>query len=117
MPLCMDLKKEFDIKAINALHYFEYKSNFIFQSDYHDDWRLFYVEQGACEISFSNTGKEPVIVETHGIFIEAPEEYYSFKSARADSCFTAPISPSRRISGRIGCCCISVQPIKSQMFM
>jgi len=86
MPLCMDLKKEFDIKAINALHYFEYKSNFIFQSDYHDDWRLFYVEQGACEISFSNTGKEPVIVETHGIFIEAPEEYYSFKSARADSC-------------------------------
>lgn len=81
-----NLKKEFEIKAIDALYYFEYKSDFIFQSDYHGDWRLFYVKEGACEISFSHIKDSHIILQKGEIFIEAPEKYYTFKSASGKPC-------------------------------
>ncbi|MBQ9157301.1 MAG: helix-turn-helix transcriptional regulator [Eubacterium sp.] len=81
----MDLKQEFDIQSIDALHYFEYKSDFIFQSDYHEDWRLLYVESGGCEISFSRDEETYLILKEHDLFIEAPNEYYSFKAAPGTS--------------------------------
>ena len=35
-PESLQLKKEFEIQKIASLHYFEYKSDFIFKSEYHD---------------------------------------------------------------------------------
>ena len=48
----LHLKKEFEIRQLTSLHYFEYKSDFIFKSEYHDYWKLLYVEDGSAEISF-----------------------------------------------------------------
>ena len=31
----LHLKKEFEIRQLTSLHYFEYKSDFIFKSEYH----------------------------------------------------------------------------------
>ena len=53
-PESLQLKKEFEIQKIASLHYFEYKSDFIFKSEYHDYWKLLYVEDGSAEITFSN---------------------------------------------------------------
>ena len=39
----LHLKREFDISAVVSIHYFEYKSDFIFKSEYHDYWNLLYV--------------------------------------------------------------------------
>ena len=35
----LHLKKEFEIRQLTSLHYFEYKSDFIFKSEYHDYWK------------------------------------------------------------------------------
>ena len=43
-PESLQLKKEFEIQKIASLHYFEYKSDFIFKSEYHDYWKLLYVD-------------------------------------------------------------------------
>ena len=77
----LHLKKEFEIQKIASLHYFEYKSDFIFKSEYHDYWKLLYVEDGSAEITFSNKKLSPVILEKGDLFIQSPDEYYSFKAA------------------------------------
>ena len=50
----LHLKKEFEIRQLTSLHYFEYKSDFIFKSEYHDYWKLLYVEDGSAEIFSSS---------------------------------------------------------------
>ena len=77
----LHLKREFDISAVVSIHYFEYKSDFIFKSEYHDYWNLLYVESGSCEIALSNTESEPLVLKEGELFIEAPDEYYSFKAS------------------------------------
>lgn len=59
----LHLKKEFEIRQLTSLHYFEYKSDFIFKSEYHDYWKLLYVEDGSAEISFSNKKQAPVTLQ------------------------------------------------------
>lgn len=76
----LQLKKEFEIQRITSLHYFEYKSDFIFKSEYHDYWKLLYVEDGSAEISFSNKKLAPVILKKGDLFIQSPDEYYSFRA-------------------------------------
>lgn len=76
----LQLKKEFEIQKITSLHYFEYKSDFIFKSEYHDYWKLLYVEDGSAEISFSNKKLAPVILKKGDLFIQSPDEYYSFRA-------------------------------------
>ena len=80
-PESLQLKKEFEIQKIASLHYFEYKSDFIFKSEDHDYWKLLYVEDGSAEITFSNKKLSPVILEKGDLFIQSPDEYYSFKAA------------------------------------
>ena len=77
----LQLKKEFEIQKLTSLHYFEYKSDFIFKSEYHDYWKLLYVEDGSAEITFSNKKLSPVTLEKGEQFIQAPNEYYSFKAS------------------------------------
>lgn len=76
----LHLKKEFIIEEIISLHYFEYKSDFIFKSEYHDYWKLLYVEDGCAEISFSGKKTAPIRLKKGELFVEAPNEYYSFKA-------------------------------------
>ncbi len=76
----LHLKKEFNIQKLVSLHYFEYKSDFIFKSDYHKYWKFLYVEEGCAEISFSNKKQPPVILQKGELFIQSPEEYYSLKA-------------------------------------
>ena len=73
----LHLKKEFEIRQLTSLHYFEYKSDFIFKSEYHDYWKLLYVEDGSAEISFSNKKQAPVTLQKGELFIQSPNEYYS----------------------------------------
>ena len=70
-PESLQLKKEFEIQKIASLHYFEYKSDFIFKSEYHDYWKLLYVEDGSAEITFSNKKLSPVILEKGDLFIQS----------------------------------------------
>ena len=87
----LHLKKEFEIRQLTSLHYFEYKSDFIFKSEYHDYWKLLYVEDGSAEISFSNKKQAPVTLQKGELFIQSPNEYYSFRasSGNIDVLFTA----------------------------
>lgn len=78
----LHLKQEFDVNAVVSIHYFEYKSDFIFKSEYHDYWKLLYVESGSCEISSSKTEEAPILLTEGELFIQAPNEYYSFKAAQ-----------------------------------
>lgn len=77
----LHLKKEFEIQQLTSLHYFEYKSDFIFKSEYHDYWKLLYVEDGCAEITFSNKKLSPVTLEKGTLFIQTPNEYYSFRAS------------------------------------
>ena len=77
----LHLKKEFEIRQLTSLHYFEYKSDFIFKSEYHDYWKLLYVEDGSAEISFSNKKQAPVTLQKGELFIQSPNEYYSFRAS------------------------------------
>ena len=78
-PDALPLKLEFEVTAVTSIHFFEYKSDFIFKSEYHDYWKLFYVEEGACEITSSKNSNRPFLVKKGQLFIQAPNEYYSFK--------------------------------------
>ena len=80
-PESLQLKKEFEIRQLTSLHYFEYKSDFIFKSEYHDYWKLLYVEDGSAEISFSNKKQAPVTLQKGELFIQSPNEYYSFRAS------------------------------------
>lgn len=77
----LELKQEFDISAITSIHFFEYKSDFIFKSEYHDCWKLLYVEQGSCDIVYSGHETSPVSLPAGYLFIQKPNEYYSFKAS------------------------------------
>ena len=78
----LTLKQEFSVSAISSIHFFEYKSDFIFKSEYHDCWKLLYVEEGACDILRSGHESSPITLEKGQLYIQAPHEYYSFKAAQ-----------------------------------
>ncbi|MDO5147708.1 MAG: AraC family transcriptional regulator [Eubacteriales bacterium] len=80
------MKREFDISAISSLYFFEYKSDFIFKSEYHDCFVLLYVETGSCEISHGQK-TDPVSLSQGQLFIQAPDTCYSFR-ASSKSCPT-----------------------------
>lgn len=82
----LQLRNEFTISAISSIHFFEYKSDFIFKSEYHQCFLLLYVESGSCEI-LSGMNKKPVSLTGGQIYIQAPEKYYSFR-ASGNSCPT-----------------------------
>ncbi|MBR0410433.1 MAG: helix-turn-helix transcriptional regulator [Eubacterium sp.] len=85
MPITpLKIKKEFDILALDCLHYLEYRSNFIFQSDYHENWHLIYVKKGSFEISSPRIKDTSLFLEQGDFFLECPGEYYSFRSASED---------------------------------
>ncbi len=75
------LKREFTVSAVTALHFFEYKSDFIFKSEYQDYWKILYVEDGSCDIVFSGRESSPVTLHPGQLFVQAPDEYYSFRAA------------------------------------
>ncbi len=78
----LTLKQEFHISAVSSIQFFEYKSDFIFKSEYHDCWKLLYVEAGACEILRSGHKATPLSLQKGQLFIQAPNEYYSLKAAK-----------------------------------
>lgn len=78
-PEALHLKQEFKVTAVTSIHFFEYKSDFIFKSEYHDYWKVLYVEEGSCEIISSKTNHTPFLLKEGQLFIQAPNEYYSFK--------------------------------------
>ena len=75
------MKEEFKIDGITTIHHFEYKSDFIFKSEYHDFWTLFYVEDGCFEISHSGKKETLLSLSKNHLYIQAPNEHYSFRSA------------------------------------
>lgn len=82
----LHLKKEFEIRQLTSLHYFEYKSDFIFKSEYHDYWKLLYVEDGSAEISFSNKKQAPVTLQKGELFIQSPKRILLFQGLLRQSC-------------------------------
>lgn len=80
-PEALTLKQEFQISAISFIHFFEYKSDFIFKSEYHDCWKLLYVESGACDLLYSGHNSSPEQLKEGGLFIQKPNEYYSLKAS------------------------------------
>lgn len=75
------LKQEFEVHSIVSFEYVEYKSDFIFKSEYHDYWKLIYVEEGSCEIARSRENENPIILKQGELFLQAPNEYYSLKAS------------------------------------
>lgn len=77
----IEMKEEFHIDGITTIHHFEYKSDFIFKSEYHDFWTLFYVEDGTFEISHSGKKSAVLTLEKGHLYLQAPNEHYSFRSS------------------------------------
>lgn len=80
----IELREEFHIDSITDIHHFEYKSDFIFKSEYHDFWTLFYVEDGVFEISRSNKKDSHVLLEKDHLYLQSPNEHYSYRSIGED---------------------------------
>ena len=80
----IQLQEVFPIDGISTIHHFEYKSDFIFKSEYHDYWTLFYVEDGVFEISAPGRRGGPVSLEKSHLYLQAPEENYSYRSLGED---------------------------------
>ena len=80
-PEVLTLKQEFQISALSFIHFFEYKSDFIFKSEYHDCWKLLYVESGSCDLLYSGHDALPVQLKEGSLFIQKPDEYYSLKAS------------------------------------
>ncbi len=76
----IEMREEFNIESITSIHHFEYKSDFIFKSEYHDFWTMFFVEDGSFEINGSNRKDGPVLLESGHLFIQPPNEHYSYRS-------------------------------------
>ncbi len=74
------LKDEFNIEGIVTIHHFAYRSDFIFKSEYHDYWTLFYVEDGVFEISHPGRKDRPVSLLKDHLYLQMPDENYSFRS-------------------------------------
>lgn len=74
------LREDFHVSAISSLHFFEYGSDFIFKSAYHDSFTLLYVTRGACEI-VSGPKSSPVVLEEGQLYIQAPRQQYSFRAS------------------------------------
>ena len=77
----LHLKKEFEIRQLTSLHYFEYKSDFIFKS-----WISRLLETSMWRMvlpksSFSNKKQAPVTLQKGELFIQSPNEYYSFRAS------------------------------------
>ena len=79
------LQEVFPIDGISTIHHFEYNSDFIFKSEYHDYWTFFFVEDGIFEISQQGRKGEPVSLEKGHLYLQAPEENYSFRSLGEDT--------------------------------
>ena len=73
-------KEVFPIDGISTIHHFAYHSDFIFKSEYHDYWTFFYVEEGTFEISHPGRKEDPVSLTKKHLYLQAPQENYSFRS-------------------------------------
>ena len=74
------MREEFNIEGITSVHHFEYRSDFIFKSEYHDYWTLFFVEEGIFELSHPGRKEEAAELARDHLYLQAPEENYSFRS-------------------------------------
>ena len=81
----IQLQEVFPIDGISTIHHFEYNSDFIFKSEYHDYWTFFFVEEGIFEISQQGKKSGPVTLEKNHLYLQAPEENYSFRSLGEDT--------------------------------
>jgi len=50
------LNKEFVIKSIVSLHYFEFAKDFLFKGEKHDFWEFLYVDKGEVEVLADESG-------------------------------------------------------------
>lgn len=77
----IEMKEEFNIRGITTIHHFEYKSDFIFKSEYHDFWTLFFIKEGTFEISSSGKKGKSIFLEKDHLYLQAPNEHFSFRSS------------------------------------
>lgn len=74
------LKEEYRVSSLDSFQVFEYRSDFIYKSEYHDHWMLYYVKCGTLEFSFSDQHDKNILVPESGLFIQPPHSHYSFRA-------------------------------------
>ena len=87
----LHLKKEFEIRQLTSLHYFEYKSDFIFKSEYHDYWKLLYVEDALPKSLFPTKNRHLSLCKRVNFSSSLQTNTYSFRASSGQYCvlFTA----------------------------
>ena len=76
----IEMREEFHIDSIATIHHFEYKSDYIYKSEYHDFRTIFYVEHGSLELSASGKKALGICLEEGHLYLQAANEPYSFRS-------------------------------------
>lgn len=71
------LKKEFNIREIITVHYFEYTKDHYFHGESHDFWEFLYVDKGDIVITTDNI---PHQLTSGDIIFHKPNEFHSVKS-------------------------------------
>ena len=69
------LKKEYDIKKIYTIFYFEFGKDYNFLGESHDFWEIVYVDKG--EITVTADGKKLLLKQGNAVF-HMPGEYHTF---------------------------------------
>lgn len=76
----IQLRQEYRVDSVISFQIFEDLSDFIYKSEYHDHWMLYYVKQGALEFSFSEQYHKDIVVPASRLFIQPPHVHYSFRA-------------------------------------
>lgn len=73
----ISVNNSIDIDSIVTVHYFEYRSDFVFNGEQHDFWELEYVDKG--EIDVFN-GKRWQRLKKGDVIFHRPNEFHSLKA-------------------------------------
>lgn len=71
------LKKEFHIRKIATIHYFEYEKDYSFIGEKHDFWELVYVDKGEIEVNMAGTWSP---LKQGEIVFHQPNEYHNLRT-------------------------------------
>lgn len=81
----IQLKQEYKVGSVCSFQLFTYQSDFIYKSEYHDHFMLYYIKEGSLEFSFSDQHEKNLLVPESGLFIQPPYAHYSFRSGAGHS--------------------------------
>ncbi|MCR5719844.1 MAG: AraC family transcriptional regulator [Lachnospiraceae bacterium] len=73
----INIEKVIDIESLITVHYFEYRSDFVFKGEHHDFWEFLYVDKGEVDVFNGTTWH---VLKKGDIIFHAPGEFHSLRA-------------------------------------